>query len=277
MSEALVTVNELIDVRVMSGQDKSRRIGKIQDVLFHPTEARAVGFMVKRPDFLLTFKRKDQFVSIQGYGMMGEYFCVRNEKSATDRAACEALGIDLDDCVCWVGLPILTQDGENLGMVGDVTFSHHSGTVHSIEAGAGALANFVLGKRTIPAHMITGFQKGIGVALTLKRSDGSVEDEIVYGALLVADEAREIQVGDGLAKKAGKGAGIVAKKARKVGAKVSEKAGSLVSEKTAAAAESAGKVVGKGLHATGKQIGKTRGMFTDFKNEYKKARHESSK
>ena len=49
-----------------------------------------------------------------------------------------------------------------------------------------------------------------------------------------------------------------------------DKAKPVVSE----AAKKTGEVVNKGAYATGKQIAATKGMFSGFKEEYDKARHD---
>ena len=121
MASKLITTHELTGVRVVGGKNGTKRIGKVRRFVFHPKEKRCVGFIVKRPDLLWMFRRKDKFVSIEGYDIVDGRIAIRNVPEATDRAACKALGVNWDDCVLWVGLPVMTEDGTSLGMVGNVT------------------------------------------------------------------------------------------------------------------------------------------------------------
>ena len=133
MASKLITTHELTGVRVVGGKNGTKRIGKVRRFVFHPKEKRCVGFIVKRPDLLWMFRRKDKFVSIEGYDIVDGRIAIRNVPEATDRAACKALGVNWDDCVLWVGLPVMTEDGTSLGMVGNVTFNRITGMVDTFD------------------------------------------------------------------------------------------------------------------------------------------------
>ena len=225
----------------MGGKNGTKRIGKVRRFVFHPKEKRCVGFIVKRPDLLWMFRRKDKFVSIEGYDIVDGRIAIRNVPEATDRAACKALGVNWDDCVLWVGLPVMTEDGTS-----------------------GATANALLGKRTIPADLVKGFRRGMGAALAQVGSEGRETDEVVLGAMLVDDAAKDLVAEGGVAEKAG---AVTAVAVDKVHTTV-DRAKPVVSE----AAKKTGEVVNKGAYATGKQIAATKGMFSGFKEEYDKAR-----
>ena len=145
MASKLITTHELTGVRVVGGKNGTKRIGKVRRFVFHPKEKRCVGFIVKRPDLLWMFRRKDKFVSIEGYDIVDGRIVVRDVPEATDKAACKALGVNWDDCVLWVGLPVMTEDGASLGMVGNVTFNRVSGVVDTFDTDSGATANALLG------------------------------------------------------------------------------------------------------------------------------------
>lgn len=264
MAKQLITTDELMGVRVVGGKKGTRRIGKVRRFVFHPKEKRVVGFVVKRPDLLWMFRRKDLFVSINGYDVEDGRIVVRNEPTATNRAACKELGVDWDACVLWVGLPVMTEDGETLGVVGSVTLNRSTGAIEGITTDSGATANALLGKREIPADLVKGFKRGMGAALARTGEEGQEADDVVLGAILVADEARDIAVEGGLAEKAGEATAVVVDKAHTAVDKAKPVA--------SAAAKKTGEVVNKGAYATGKQIAATKGMFSGFKEEYDKAR-----
>ena len=193
MASNLMTNDELRGLRVLGGKKGTSSIGKVRRMVFHPRERRVVGFIVKRPDLALMFHRKDLFVQLQGFDMVDGRVVLRQSPDATDKGACKALGIDYDSCVMWEGLPLMTESGETLGMVGTVTFDRETGAISTVLADAGATANTLLGKRVIPASLIKGFRRGIGVALS-NGNDGAEQedDEIEYGAILVSDAAKDI-------------------------------------------------------------------------------------
>ena len=138
MANKLITTDELTGVRVIGGKKGTKRIGKVRRFVFHPKEKRVVGFVVKRPDLLWMFRRKDLFVAVSGYEIEDGRIVVSNDPAATNRAACKALGVDWDACVLWVGLPVMTEDGDALGVVGSVTFDRKTGVVDSVTTDSGA-------------------------------------------------------------------------------------------------------------------------------------------
>lgn len=271
MAKKSYSTKELVDVRVLGGKSGTRRIGKVRRFVFHPTEKRLIGFIVKRPDLLWMFRRKDMFVSLGGYNIIDGRIVLNNQPKTTGSGAYKALGVNPDECVLWIGLPVLTKDKTELGIVGEVIFGTSSGKVRTIITSSGATANTLLGTRTIPSDMIIGFRKGVGAALSLTGEEGAQEnpEDVVYGAVLVSNEAKKIVADGGLAEKAGAATAVAADKAGKAAAKASETA--------SAAAKVTGEAVNKGAYATGKQLGKTKGMFSNFKNEYDKARGPKGK
>ena len=189
---------------------------------------------------------------------------IRDVPEATDRAACKSLGVNWDDCVLWVGLPVMTEDGQNFGMVGSVAFDRETGAVDSLETNSGATANALLGRRNGARLPDCRLQARHGQWPFRRRSGAGEGDAVELGAILVADEAKDLPVEGGMAEKAGKATAVAMDKAHaavdKVKPVVSETAGK------------AGEAINKGAYATGKQISKTKTMFSDFKSEYDKAR-----
>lgn len=264
MASKPITTQELTGTRVVGGKNGTKRIGKVRRFVFHPKEKRCIGFIVKRPDLLWMFRRKDKFVSIEGYDFVDGRIAVRDVPEATDRAACKALGVNWDECVLWIGLPVMCEDGTSFGTVGNVTFNRLTGTVDSFETDSGATANALLGKRIMPADFIKGFRRGMGVALAQVGAEGRETDDVMLGAMLVDDEAKNLPAEGGVAEKAGAATAIAVDKVHTT----VDKAKPVMSE----AAKKTGEVVNKGAYATGKQIAATKGMFSGFKEEYEKAR-----
>lgn len=268
MAGKLVSTKELVGLRVVGSKkskkdpEATRKIGKVRACVFHPQEKRFVGVIVKRPDAAMMFHRKDLFVAYNGYDLVDGRMLVHDDSEATDAAACRAMGVNWDDCVLWVGLPVITQDGTQFGMVGDIVFDRTTGAIEHLEVNAGATANALLGVREIPSSMIKGFRRGVGAALTTYDEEG---EEPILGAIMVDNAAKQIQVEGGIAEKAGEATAIA-------GNKVHEAVDDVVKP----AAHAAGKAVNKGAYVTGRQLTRAKGMFSNFKSEYDKASGKSA-
>ena len=263
MASKLVTTKELTGVRVIGGKKGTKRIGKVRRFVFHPKEKRVIGFVVKRPDLLWMFHRSDQFVPIDGYDMIDGRVVLRPDAATSGKAACKKMGLNWDDCVLWVGLPVMTESGQSFGYVGDVTFNRLTGAVKSFDTDSGVTSNALLGKRSIPADMIRGFKRGMGAAITQMGSEGVETDEVQLGAMLVADEVADLNTEGGAAEAAGQATAVAVDKVKST----VDAAKPAVSKATAAA----GEAVNKGAYATGRQISRSKHMFKDFKDEYNKA------
>ncbi len=263
MASKLITTNELTGARVIGGKKGTKRIGKVRRFVFHPKEKRVIGFVVKRPDLLWMFHRSDQFVPIDGYDLVDGRVVIRPDAATSGKAACKAMGLNWDECVLWVGLPVMTEGGESLGYVGNVTFNRLTGAVETFETDSGATSNALLGKRKIPASMMRGFKRGVGAALANMGEEGTATDEVQLGAMLVSNEAADLDAEGGVAEKAGQATAVAMDKVHSA-----TEAAKPVMSKAAAAT---GEAVNKGAYATGRQISRSTHMFQDFKDEYKKA------
>ena len=263
MASKLITTNELTGVRVLGGKKGTKRLGKIRRFVFHPKEKRVIGFVVKRPDLLWMFHRADMFVPIDGYDLVDGRVVIRPEAAVSGKAYCKKEGLSWDDCVLWVGLPVMSEDGESYGLVGNVTFNRITGTVDCFETDNGATSNALLGKRTIPASMVSGFKRGMGAALANMGNEGAEGEEVQLGAMLVSSEVADLNSEGGVAEKAGAATAVAVDKVHTT----VDKAKPVVSK----AAAATGEAVNKGAYATGKQISKSKHMFQDFKAEYDKA------
>lgn len=271
----LVTTKELQGRKVVGGK-KRKRIGKVRRFVFHPTERRCIGFLVKRPDAALMFHRKDLFVALNGFDLDEGDVVVRDDPQATDSGAVKALGVNWDACVIWVGMPVMTEGGDLLGYVDVVAFDRQTGAVDHLTTEEGAANSVVLGKRIIPGRLIRGFKRGAGVALVpVDEYQGEDTGDVAeMGAILVADEAAELGTQGGVAAAAGKATAVAADKAKRGAAKAKAAA----AEKAERAKPTAQKVAQRteeaanaGAFAVGKQLGRATGMFAAFKEEYNKA------
>lgn len=262
----MVTSNDMHKMRVFGGKRRTKRIGKVKSCVFHPSEKRCVGFMVKRPDLLWMFHRKDLFVALDGFDLSDGRIVVKGEGEVTGPAACRRMGIDWDSCVIWEGMPLMTADGTAVGYVGNISFSLATGEVARVEASNGATAKYLLGTLEVPAELIRGFKRGMGATLAVKDDTREAGQSVEFkGAILVSDEVWELSPEGGWAESAGE----FTARAKERMHEAAEKAKPKVQKVTHAA----GDAINEGAYAVGKQVAASKGMFASFKEEYDKARH----
>ena len=211
------------------------RLGKVHNTVFAPDGRRVVGFLVMRPDIAGMVKREDTFVALDSIAPVDGGVRVTRGKESYDDAARARLGLDWDACLIWAGMDAKTTDGKQLGYVNDALFNSKTGEVDAFMVGDGGMAQSLVGSVKIPAHMLRGYEKGW---------------------MLVDPEAAHQGLTGGMAGRAGESYA----KAKHEGKKAAAKAG-----------KAAGAAVDKGSRALGKQLGKTKGMFSSFMDEFKKA------
>ena len=294
--EALLSISELLNKKVFVAhkkkEDTYRRIGKVRRFVFHPTEKRVIGFIMKRPDMAMMFHRPDQFVAIDRIEVVEGGVIVEDAPDSFDQKACRRFGVEWAKCLLWLGMEIVTESGESLGRVGDVIFEPNTGRVVCLRRDEGATARWILGIEEVPANMIRGFRFGVGSQMADYENDeaGAEEDDTPeeevenFGAIVVLDAVRDLDSHGGLAEKAGAASVRAANKgkealnrAKEQGVEMAEKAKEVAREKTGVTVdnlgEKAGDALNKGAFATGRQIGRAKGMFAGFMDEYRKARN----
>ena len=229
------TIGEMKGARVVR-EGSGRKVGKVTRAVFHPDEPRLVGFIVKRADLALMIKRADRFLAYDSFSVRDGVLEAAGRRDAWDEAACARLGIDYERCVVWEGMPVATSGGEDLGRVTEVTYDERTGRVLSLTTTDGALSSLLLGRLEHTPEAVLGYRDG----------------RILLDERLMATE------------ESGGAAGAAGEAAAKIAAKTKELA--------PGAAKAANDLVQKGAYKLGEQLGKTRGMFKGFKEEYDKAR-----
>ena len=251
----IINTAKLHNMNVFSSQEKAEKVGKVSDIVFHPSQKKVVGIVVRRPDIAMMFKRADLFVGIHAFDVLDDCVILKNVANPFDKSACKQLGVNWDDCIYWIGFPLMSKDEKSIGTVGRVNFIPENGEVVSLEANEGSLSRALLGVKEIPAEFILGFRRGIGVSLrqdTVEQERCAQENpEQFLGAILIDEEALGVANQGGLAQKAGSASVVIAKKA------------SRVVEKTGEAAVS-------GAAAVVDRVGQTKEGFVGFKDEFNK-------
>ncbi|MBQ9069596.1 MAG: PRC-barrel domain protein, partial [Eggerthellaceae bacterium] len=96
--------------------------------------------------------------------------------------------------------------------------------------------------------------------------DENGEEVALRGAIVVSDEVDMRLMEGGVAEKAGQQAAVMQDKVRRT-----------VKPKAQEAARKTGDAINKGAFATGRQLGRAKGMFSAFKEEFDKASGGSGK
>ena len=297
-AETLLTIsgllNKLVYAQKKGKSDDNRRIGKVRRFVFHPSEKRVIGFIVKRPDLALMFHRSDVFVALDHASFTDDGVIVDLSGAATDEKARARLGVEWAKCLLWLGMQVITEDGEEVGRVGDVTFEAEGGRVVNIRRNEGLAARWLIGVEVIPAQLIRGFRFGVGSKIADYQNgdaaDGEDENadaaETNQGAIVVADEVRDLVPEGGLAQKAGDASARAIVRGKDALADAKERGGDIAARATQAAqdareemapqmnelGEKAGDTLNRGAFVAGRQLGRASHMFADFMDEYRKAR-----
>ena len=234
MTTRLSDLNRL-KVAVAKGDGAGKRFGRVKTAVFSPEGTRVVGVMVRRPDIVGMIKRPDVFVALDALERRDKTLVVTNPKEGTDQAAQTRLGLDWNRCIIWSGMDARTESGRELGFVSDASFDATTGQVECFFVGDGGVAQTLVGALPIPAALVRGYAKGY---------------------MVVADEVASSELTGGVAAKAGEGYARV--KVR--GAAAAKKAD-----------DKAARALDKGSKTLGRQLGRTKGMFGSFMDEYKRA------
>ena len=212
-----------------------RKLGKVHYPVFSPEGTRVVGFMVRLPDIAGMIKQEDKFVARDCLKIYEGVLSVSEDQAAYDAAAAKRLDVDLDRCLIWTGMDVVTEGGVRAGYCANVAFNGKTGAVEHFYLTEGGASNALVGHREMPVGLLKGYRNG---------------------AMIVSDEVLELAFSGGAAAAAAE-ASVKVTAGVKKGAAVLDEQGS--------------KAVSKGSRALGKQLGKTKGMFGNFMSEYKKA------
>ena len=240
----MLSTNKLYNLRVyaLNKKGEARGFGRARGVVFHPSKARAVGIVVKRPDAALMVKRKNRFVAMDCLEVVDKGLLAADRQDAWDSAACKRLGVDYDACILWELMPVRTVSGRELGAISDILIDEESFDVVRIDISANSVDRTLLGSSNIERSKIRGYKDG---AIVVDDSVGTVEES--GGVAAAAGEAW---------------AGLKHK---------GTQAGKNAKAKAQEAGKEAGKAVDKGAYSLGKQLGRASHMFKDFKDEFDKA------
>jgi uncharacterized protein YrrD len=180
---------------------KDAELGTVERLLFHPSEPKVIGAMVRPPAALVVVARPETFLPLASLSFSSAGVVTELAKLPSQRAAAGRLGHDPDFTVIWTGMPVQSPSGRQIGAVTDVEFDTATGEVSRLEVAGGAIADAAHGRFVVPGRAVEGY---------------------ATGAVHIGAEAGELSASGGLAKTAAEVAVIAAQRAEQVGRAVED-------------------------------------------------------
>lgn len=178
-------VSDIEGLPVIGAKDKV--LGRVNHVLFHPSEPRVVGIELQPPAIGMVVERKPRYLALDAVGWGKQSLVLATPKMESNAASAKRLGFEWDISVVWRFMPVVTESGELLGLARDMRFSTADGHITKLKLTRGATSDVAVGAQTLDGGLVIGF-------------DG--ED------VRVSDSAVEVDSGGGIARQAGRGAAI---------------------------------------------------------------------
>ena len=166
---------------------KGSALGRVLRVLCHPADPVVVGFEIQPPNVAMVVSRRPRYIALAGVRVASDHLEVDDPKDWSGDRAAKTLGIDWEQTVIWLGMPVVTESGSALGYVSDATFRLPDARIDRIGLTDGLTSDAAIGTRTVAGEVVTGF------------ADGAVR---------VSDAAATAEFSGGLAAQAGKGAAV---------------------------------------------------------------------
>ena len=149
-------------------------LGTITNVLFHPSEPRAIGFAVRPPNALAVVERPGTYLPLSALTFASDGAHCDLAKLPSGGKAEQALGYDHDVTVIWTGMPVVVPGDRIIGTVSDVSFDEVTGAVSRVDVGGGAIADVAHGRYLVPGETVEGYRDGaIRVTAEIAALEGS--------------------------------------------------------------------------------------------------------
>ena len=126
------------------------RLGRVEDVVFHPASGRVTGFLVNRGGM---FTKPKYLAADQVQGLGADALTIKGEEALTDS---DTAGSPPEDIIAkqLEGRPILNQAGTILGKIADIAVETETLTVPYLLLATGLLDNALHGKPQLPLGLI---------------------------------------------------------------------------------------------------------------------------
>lgn len=193
-----VSLREVYRCPVIS--HKGILVGYVNDVLFHPTEPRAVGYSVNPPRIGGVVKLPTKYLALDATTLNSDdVIAVTVKDVAWGGKAEKFLGFDWELTVVWYGMPVLIESGDPIGKVSDALFSLEDGSLGGIEITGGTTSDATLGKRSVPPEYVRGFDHPAHAIVVDSRAaalpyEGGLADSAGKAAAQMSEAAQKASV-----------------------------------------------------------------------------------
>lgn len=143
------TAGELAGLAVV-GEGTGERLGRLQDVLFDPSNGRITGFLVKVGGLL----SKPHLLPILFVRRLGQDAVLVEQGRILEEVASDPVYPDSLNAHSLDNRPVLDDTGKFLGKVDDVLVSEDSLTVTALLFSTGFIGNLLHGKPHVPLHLV---------------------------------------------------------------------------------------------------------------------------
>lgn len=225
-------------VTVISTGDKPKKLGKLHHFLLDCTLAQCVGILVLQPDVAGMLKRPDLYYAYTDCTFGDKLIEIRTRALSNKKAALQQ-GIDLESAVIAQGMDVVTQSGQELGYVTNIELADN-GSVEALFVSDGVLANSLVGAVKIEPQAVCSIKSP---------------------RIIVQDSVTAQAPSGGLS--AAAGAGV---------ARLKEHSSELLAKAGAATEDT----LTKGGYVLGRQLKKSKGMFSSFMEEFRRASTEDT-
>jgi len=183
----VLSIAELRGVEVRS--PKRAVLGRVTGVLFHPSEPRVVGLEVTPLRLLGVVRRRARYVPLSSVAVRDGALATEDRSLPSNAAGQRVLGVSWDDTVLWRGMPVQDSDGAAAGAVADATFDGE-GTLDALRVSTGIAGDVAVGKLTVPAADVIGFD-GAAVVIAARSRDLASDGGAARVAAKAASVAKE--------------------------------------------------------------------------------------
>ncbi len=163
----MLSISELRGVEVRS--PKRAVLGRVTDVLFHPSEPRVVGLEVTPLRLAGVVRRRVRYVPLASVAVREGALATEDRSLPSNAVGQRLLGFSWDGTVHWRGMPVRGSDGAAVGVVADATFDG-TGVLDALRISTGVAGDVAVGKLTVPAADVRGFD-GAAVVITARSKD----------------------------------------------------------------------------------------------------------
>jgi len=178
-------VSDIEGLPVIGAKDKV--LGRVNHVLFHPSEPRVVGIELQPPAIGMVVERKPRYLALDAVEWAADALTLKTPKMESNAASAKRLGFDWDISVVWRFMAVVTESDEFLGLARDMRFNKTDGRITNLKLTRGATSDVAVGAQLLEGDLVIGF-------------DGE--------NVRVADAALQVDSGGGVARQAGRGAAI---------------------------------------------------------------------